>query len=49
MICRAKHKSLKFIGFKGHSVLQNAIEGIYRMPPANNIAVSAQHRKSEKK
>ena len=47
--CYAKHKSLKFIGFRGHSVLQNATEGIYRMPPANNTDVSAQHRKSEKK
>ena len=47
--CYAKHKSLKFIGFRGHSVLQNATKGIYKMPPANNTDVSVQHRKSEKK
>ena len=47
--CSAKHKSLKFIGFRGHSVLQNATEGIYKMPPANNIGVSEKHRTSEKK
>ena len=36
--CSAKQKLLIIIGFRGHSVLQNASGSLYKMPPAAKLA-----------